>query len=448
MHSWDAIVIGAGVAGLCAARVLADSGLSVLVFEARDRVGGRILTVKRAGRIIELGAEFVHGSPPEVLKIIRAAHLNLNEIPDIHHVAYKGKLTPLHGFWPLVASLCKQAGRSLKKNRRDVSLYESLRHSRISSSRQKLLLNFVEGFEAAYPGEISTRWLVDGADELESPYKQFRLALGYGDMVRWLAAGFDPDRTEIQIGRTVTDLEWKRNDVRVRVTNPAGSSLGPFHARAAILTIPHAVLKAGTVQIRPSIPSKQRALEQLAVGHIYKLVLQFRDNFWANDDFISKRVSCRASSISSSAAPIFIHSQEQEIPVWWTQAPSTAPILTAWAGGPKAEALLAETHQTRLDKSLNALAGVFGMSRNNIDDLFESSSAHDWTADPCSRGAYTYVSAGAVRAAEVLAKPVQKTLFFAGEATDADEMGTVAAAIASGRRAANQCARTLSPSRS
>jgi monoamine oxidase len=66
---------------------------------------------------------------------------------------------------------------------------------------------------------------------------------------------------------------------------------------------------------------------------------------------------------------------------------------------------------------------------------------HDWTADSFSKGAYTYVSPGAVGAAEVLAEPVQQTLFFAGEATDAEQMGTVAAAISSGRRAAAQFAR-------
>jgi monoamine oxidase len=248
---------------------------------------------------------------------------------------------------------------------------------------------------------------------------------------------------EIQVGRTVTDLEWKRRDVKVHITNPSGSSLGPFSARAVILTVPHAVLKDRAVQIRPSITRKQRALEQLEVGHIFKLALQFRDNFWSKDEFLQKRIRHRTSSPHGLAAPIFVHSQDQEIPVWWTQAPSTTPVLTAWAGGPKAEALLSESYQTRLEKSLNALAVVFGMSRKTIDDLLASCCAHDWTADPLSRGAYTYVSVSAARAAEVLAEPVQKTLFFAGEATDADEMGTVAAAIATGKRAGEQCARAL-----
>jgi monoamine oxidase len=440
----DAIVIGAGVAGLAAARVLVDAGLSTLVLEARDRVGGRILTVDKAGRRVELGAEFVHGNPAEVLKLIQAAHLSLEEIPDTHHHARNGKLDPFHNFWPTIGGLCKQLEPPIRGNRKDLPLVLSLSRTNIGQAQQVLLLNFVEGFEAGDPRKISTRWLVDGADELKSSYKQFRLANGYSDMVTWLATGLDPDRVEIRLNTTATELEWKRHEAKVWVTSPAGSRLGPFSARAVIVTVPHAVLKQGRLRMRPMDSRKQNALQQLEVGHIFKLVLQFRENFWSKDEFLSKRVKRKKSSASDPEAPVFIHSQDEDVPVWWTQAPSTTPNLTAWAGGPKAEALLTETHQSRLDKSLNALSRVFDMSRRNIDEMLESCSTHDWTADPFSMGAYTYVGAGALRAAKVLAEPVAQTLFFAGEATDAAEMGTVAAALSTGRRAAAQCARTLS----
>ena len=335
LRSYDAIVIGAGVAGLAAARQLADAGLSALILEARDRVGGRILTVKASGRRVELGAEFVHGAPAEVLKVVQAARLSLVEISDKHYRARKGGFTPIYDFWPTVARLCKRLGHSVRGKRKDLSLLESLRQTRMSEGQQELLLNFVEGFDAGDSSKISVRWLAEGADELKSSYKQFRLSNGYCDIVRCLATSLGPERVEIRLNTIATELEWKRHEARIWVTNPAGSRLGPFIARAAIVALPHAVLKAGGLRIRPVQSRKQKAIQDLEVGHIFKLVLQFRENFWCKDEFISKRMN-RKSATNDSAVPIFIHSQNEDIPVWWTQAPSMTPILTAWAGGPKA----------------------------------------------------------------------------------------------------------------
>src|SRR5512143_3989699 len=78
----DVLVIGAGVAGLAAARDISASGLSVIVLEARDRIGGRIFTIRdeKSAVPIELGAEFVHGGPPETLAVVRHARLMLCEV--------------------------------------------------------------------------------------------------------------------------------------------------------------------------------------------------------------------------------------------------------------------------------------------------------------------------------------------------------------------------------
>ena len=441
LRSYDAIVIGAGVAGLAAARQLADAGFSVLILEARDRIGGRILTVKASGSRVELGAEFVHGTPAEVLKVVQAARLSLVEIPDEHYRARTGGLTPICDFWSTVGRLCKQLGQSVRGKRKDLSLLDSLRKTRMSAGQRELLLNFVEGFDAGDPAKISVQWLAEGADELKSSYKQFRLSDGYGDIVAWLATSLNPDRVEIRLNTIATELEWKRHDARIWVTNPAGSRLGPFIARAVIVALPHAVLKAGELRIRPVDPRKLKAIRELEIGHIFKLVLHFRENFWCKNEFISKRVK---SAKNDSVAPVFIHSQHEDVPVWWTQAPSTAPVLTAWAGGPKAQALLKESYQSRIEKSLHSLSRVFTIPRKEIDESLDSCTSHDWTADPFSRGAYTYVRAGALDAARALAEPVRQTLFFAGEATDADGMGTVAAALSTGMRAGKECIRALS----
>src|SRR5687768_7483560 len=97
----DVIIIGAGAAGLAAARVLRDAGADFLVIEARERIGGRIFTVQdsRCAIPIELGAEFVHGSAEETMEIVQAAHLQAIDIEGEHWRARGGKLRKVENFW-------------------------------------------------------------------------------------------------------------------------------------------------------------------------------------------------------------------------------------------------------------------------------------------------------------------------------------------------------------
>ena len=120
-----------------------------------------------------------------------------------------------------------------------------------------------------------------------------------------------------------------------------------------------------------------------------------------------------------------------------------APVLTAWAGGHAADRLLAESPDSRIDRALQSLTETFVMKRATIDDLLDAARTHDWQADPFSRGAYSYAAVGGTRAHQELARQVESTLFFAGEATNDQETGTVAGALASGRRAAREALRSL-----
>ena len=93
------------------------------------------------------------------------------------------------------------------------------------------------------------------------------------------------------------------------------------------------------------------------------------------------------------------------------------------------------------------MSGAFGVRRKRLDDLFVAAHAHDWQRDPFSRGAYSYPAVGGADAHALLGRPIRGTLFFAGEATSADQTGTVAGAIASGKRAAAEVARVLGQAR-
>jgi monoamine oxidase len=183
------------------------------------------------------------------------------------------------------------------------------------------------------------------------------------------------------------------------------------------------------------VTDKRRAIEQLEVGHVFKIVLRFRRAFWEEDDFVSKRL---AQTRGTPGDLNFVHAHDARVPTWWTALPARVPILTGWAGGPRAEALGQASERGRVEQSLAALCDAFAVSRAVVDDLLESWAGHDWAADPFSRGAYTYPGVGGVPAQKLLAKPVKNTLFFAGEATDSEQTATVAGAIASGRRAARE----------
>ncbi|HEX6911827.1 MAG TPA: FAD-dependent oxidoreductase, partial [Longimicrobium sp.] len=129
--------------------------------------------------------------------------------------------------------------------------------------------------------------------------------------------------------------------------------------------------------------------------------------------------------------------------VWWTPSPVRAPVLTAWAGGTAAERMKADGTDP-VEAALDDLAGWLGVPRAEVEAELDEWHHHDWAADPYARGAYSYVPAGALDAQARLARPVDDTLFFAGEATCRHGMNsTVEGALGSGRRAAREIQEAL-----
>jgi monoamine oxidase len=430
----DAIIIGAGAAGLVAARELSRKGLHITIVEARDRIGGRIHTLHDSSSPlpVELGAEFVHGEPEETLAIVRAARLNLDRLPDGHFRSRKSKLSLIPDYWATLREVRQDITKLMSRARPDISLTEYLERKMLAPESRQLLLNYAQGYDAAEPDKISIRSL---AWEEEEDNKQFRVTAGYDQVINWLRAGLEPASTEIRLNTVAIEIRWKRGEVVLQCKSRTGAALEPFRSRAAVITVPAALLRAKSPRFVPDLPDKEHALEKLEPGHVFKAVLRFREAFWQSDRFLTKH---RLDSNRSALALNFIHAEEEDVPVWWTAQPSQAPLLTAWAGGPKAESLLSDNEESRINKTVAALPRVFGVSRHSIDELLESWSTHDWRSDPFSRQAYTYVGVGGLSAAKSLAKSVEATLFFAGEATDMEEMGTVAGALRSGLLAARQ----------
>jgi monoamine oxidase len=181
-------------------------------------------------------------------------------------------------------------------------------------------------------------------------------------------------------------------------------------------------LQAGSITFDPEPVSILRAARSLEVGHVFRVVFQFPEAFWA-DRF---------------PATSFFVSTEKVFPTWWTPYPVITPILTGWSAGPAADPLQGKTKEAIINEALASLSRI--LARDIPTPI--AAHFHDWSGDPFFRGAYSYVPVNASAARRSLARPVKDTLFFAGEATNTEgHGGTVHGAIATGRRAAKQILR-------
>jgi monoamine oxidase len=294
-----------------------------------------------------------------------------------------------------------------------------------------------QGYEAAEPARLSARVVAEewGGEGAQSR-GHLRPAGGYGALLDSLARTLG-SAVELRLQSAVRAVRWKRGSVEVEGTTSKAKgkrrrAKGTFRVMAprAIITLPLGVLQlgpraSGAVQFSPTLASKQGPLEGLVAGAVIKVPMLFRSAFWEELD------SGRYRNVS------FFHAPEGPFPTFWTAAPERAPLLNAWAGGPKALRLTGKSTREIVRQAVRALESMFG--HDGIEGLLQAAWVHDWQKDPHARGAYSYVAVGGHAAREELAAPLRKTLYFAGEATDFEgEPATVAGALQSGLRAARE----------
>jgi len=192
-----------------------------------------------------------------------------------------------------------------------------------------------------------------------------------------------------------------------------------------IVTLPLTLLQssgeqAARVRFTPALSETVSAANRLAMGQVAKVVMRFRDPFWEED-------------------LTFIHSPVESLPTWWTQFPVRAPLLVGWTGGTRAERLSLDSDDALLDHAFESLSHIFRTSKAFLEQSLVDFYTHNWHRDPFSAGAYSYIPVGGLDAQAQLARPLDDTLFFAGEATNTEgHHGTVHGAIATGLRAARE----------
>lgn len=423
----DVLIIGAGAAGLAAAHDLTRNGKTVLLLEARDRIGGRIHTRREQGWIvpIELGAEFLHGRPQETWDIVRAAALTPYDVHDSHFWLNDGALSELGDFWSEVEAIL---GRLDRVGPQDMSFTEFLDQFCPDASAQarQMSLAFVEGFDAADATRVSAKSLAQEqqASAQIGEEQSFRLIDGYDRVPQALLDGCNPKHLMLRLNEHVTEVRWKPQEVQ------AVARSGTFKAAQALITLPLGVLKAGAVRFDPGLPEKERAIDRLEMGGVVKAILRFDEPFWETE-----RLPTVPPGQSLKDA-CFLHARGPLVFTWWTFLPVRTSVLVGWSGGPAAQKLSHRPPGEVLEEALGSLAQFLGIAAPALAERLRSWHVSDWQADPFSRGAYSYTLTGGTDAHQALARPIENTLFFAGEATHQGQSGTVAGALATGLRAA------------
>jgi monoamine oxidase len=436
----DVIVIGAGAAGLVAAAELAETGLSVIVLEARDRIGGRIFTLNDLEQQfpIELGAEFIHGRPPEIMDALEQNKVSISEVDGDNWCAQNGRVSSCDFF-----SEVDEILQRMNDDRPDESFANFLKRCCPDSSAdaKKHALSYVAGFNAADPAQVSVHWLVRQmrAEEKIEGDRAFRARGGYQPLLDLLQQRVAKARISVRTNTVVHRITWRPGNVSIDAV--CGEQAIKLDASRVLITVPLGVLQArrgeaGAIEFSPVLPlEKLDAIAGMEMGKVLRVVLHFRERFW-------DRIRPADSNDKTLAQMSFLFSQDNWFPTWWTAMPDRFPIITGWAPWQSAARLESESVPV-VTRALQTLGGLLDVGNTEMERLLEIAYFHDWQADPYSRGAYSYVKAGSADAPEVLGRPVKGTLFFAGEAADVTgNNGTVHGAIASARRSVIEIAKT------
>jgi monoamine oxidase len=410
------------MAGVSAARDLVSAGLSVCIVEGRDRVGGRVHSIRDfCGEPVEAGAEFVHGVEAATWPELRHAGLELRPCPLMRHTLFNvgggTRWLPwilMHpGVWSSFTIL-REIGRFEPP---DISAREFVER-RGYRGRARILAEMT--LSAHLPGsidEIGMQGLLeDGVLKLETGLNH-RVVEGYDSLPAFVARGLD-----LRLGFGVEAVHWGPDGVVLRSQDGREIS-----ARTAVSTLPVGVVQSGAVHFSPELPeSKRSALKQIGMGPVVKLLLRFEEPFWPG----------WAAIIGCGTGPVTLY-----WPVFYG-AEGKPPVLVAYATGPRAARLSLASEEEATQIVVSDLARLF--PKADPRQTLRASRRVDWAADPYSCGGYTFLRPGGAGARALLAAADTPPLFWAGSATAWSPIAaTVEAAYTSGLRAAAEVRNSL-----
>jgi monoamine oxidase len=399
----DVAVIGAGAAGLGAARALRAAGKTFVVLEAMSRSGGRAWSDSETfGAPVDWGCHWLH-----------SASLNpMRQHADELGVAYLDRNVP----WQAI-----ERGRVLPEDETatlDAALHR-LYESAFSAGRDGLdvpLTDVVDTASPAYPlfdSAIQAEWgftpeqvsTLDATRYCDTD-ENWAVVDGYGTLVQRLAAGIP-----VSLNTMVTQVVLQGEGVRLE------TSQGPIEARAVILTVSTNVLSRGLIDFQPGLPDwKLAAANAVPCGSDNKVVLQIDSRHFGFDEHASVR-------IPYPGAPWFFVQVR----------PFGREIVSIYMGGPLSAELEDAGKDTAIEVGMQAMIDAFG---TGIAPHFGKRAASAWGKEPTILGAYGAARPGQANLRKDLARPIGDRIFFAGEATHHEFFSTCHGAWMTGERAA------------
>jgi monoamine oxidase len=420
------LVLGAGMAGLGAARVLADGGAKVTVIEARDRIGGRTHTSHLWPDLpVDLGASWIHGvtgNPLTVLADQISAARTLSPYDRWATFDATGRLLDVSDLETRTFALMDKARDLVDDHDRDTSLKDAIEGlpdwaALAPEDRRIMRMILNTRIEHDYSGDWSrlSAWYFD--DDADFVGGDVVLNKGFGPLVAHLSGGLD-----IRLGETVQGISSLSGGVRVTTTT------GAHGADHVIVTLPLGVLKSGAIRFgQPLARARQRAIDRLEMGLLNKCWLRFDRMFWPPEPDMINFVGPEAGLWAE----------------WMNGFPSTGqPLIVGFNGGGVADAVEALDDRATTASAMVALRAMFGTS---IPDPAAAQISR-WRQDRFSCGAYSIIPVGASgkdRGA-LIGSDWQGRLHFAGEACAQDFPATAHGALITGRKAATDILRAAS----
>lgn len=415
------IIIGAGAAGLAAARELASRKHKVTILEARDRFGGRIwpLDSDIFGYSAQGGAEFVHGEVPITRLMAKEAGIEI--VPrsgELWSVDEHGLSTTIKDI--SVPTTVRQALESLES---DVSLQEFLDlyvNSEEYREFRENALRLAKAYDAADPKRASVfalrdEWLSDGLEE------QFKIIGGYGGLLDYLVSECEKYGVEI-----VLDSRVKRVDTTGQPRAVSGDG-EKYSADKIIVTVPVSVIDR--ITFNPPLPDKLEAAKKIGFGSAMKILLKFKERWW---------VDINGHDLTNMVMLL----TNKSVSTWWTQYPDTIPLLTGWVAGSDIAVYDELSEEETVDIALRSLCALLNTDYDMVKEQLITAKVCNWSHDTYTNGAYSYITMESPEAKKELLKPYKGILFFAGEALgkNGQQWASVEAALASGIETAQKIA--------
>jgi len=431
-HQTTVIIVGAGMAGIAAARYLQAAGVSVKLLEGRDRIGGRTYTDYSLEASIDLGAAWIHGPLGNPLTLlaeqfgVRGALTDFNNQRLNNVLAFDSdgrKLDPVAyvrgsnrfrgAIAHATASILYQPPPAKCRSLADLYAYGLPGIDLSTMSRdERLGYHYAAVIRPQYE-EASDLALVDwrlSQQYLHLPGGDLLLSSGgYSQLIQGMAEGLD-----IALETAVTAIDYHTTPIHLQTNQ------GDFSADYVIVTIPLAVLQQERIAFNPPLPAaKQLAIKRLGMGQYEKIALKFPRVFWPLEPQ-------RLNYLGRDETPLFA--------AWLNNAHySGEPILIAYHSGSRAQVINQLSDDALIEGCLRTLRIMLDSAVVEPVDYVRT----NWEHDPFSGGSYSFSKVGSEAGDRtILGAPVNGTLFFAGEAAHPRYFGTVHAAYETGIHAA------------